>query len=197
MHLPDPASRRPIHTRQTVFDGFLRDDGLWDIEARLSDTKAYAFESSGRGTVAPGTPIHGMAVRLTINAQMAIVAVATNMAHTPYPECGQAAPPLQGLVGLTLGRGWRRAIDQVLGGTQGCTHLRELLFNMATAAYQTVWPWVEHQRRAESLRTGQPPAPRSEPPPHLGTCMTWAFDSPVTQRVEPLFYRPATPPVSD
>jgi hypothetical protein len=64
--------------------------------------------------------------------------------------------------------------------------MRELLFNMATAAYQTMWPWREHERRRE----GRPRAHPEVAPPHIGQCMTWAADSPVTQRVEPMFYRP-------
>ena len=103
--------------------------------------------------------------------------------------CVQAAPPVQGLVGRSVGRGWRKTINEVLGGVQGCTHMRELLFNMATAAYQTMWPWRETERR----RLGQDRAQPLEPPPHIGQCMTWAVDSPVTARIEPMFYRPRKP----
>ena len=186
MPLPAPASRRHLHTRRTEFRGYLRDDGLWDIEGQLHDTKTYGFQSNDRGEVTPGTPIHGMTVRLTLDEGMTIVAAQVAMDDTPYGECTRAAPPVQGLVGRTVGKGWRKTINEVLGGVQGCTHMRELLFNMATAAYQTMWPWREHERRRQDLPRAQP----GVPPPHIGQCMTWAVDSPVTQRVEPMFYRP-------
>ena len=32
-------SRRHMHTRSVQCDGFLRDDGLWEVEAWLRDTK--------------------------------------------------------------------------------------------------------------------------------------------------------------
>lgn len=186
MPLPDPAPRRHLHTRATEFRGYLREDGLWDIEGQLRDIKSYGFISSDRGEMPPGTPIHGMTVRLTLDEGMTIVAANVAMDDTPYGECRLAAPPVQGLVGRTIGKGWRKTINEVIGGTQGCTHMRELLFNMATAAYQTMWPWREHERRRE----GRPRAHPDVAPPHIGQCMTWAADSPVTQRVEPMFYRP-------
>lgn len=187
MPLPPPAPRRHLHTRRTEFHGYLREDGLWDIEGHLSDTRTYGFESSERGNMPPGTPVHGMWARLTVDNDMRILAAEASMDHTPYGTCVKAEPSLQGLVGATLGPGWRKTIAQAMGSVAGCTHMRELLFNMATAAYQTIWPWHEHER----LRRGLPRPEASGPPPHLGQCVTWAWDSPVTQRVEPLHYRPA------
>lgn len=196
MPLSIPSPRRHLHTRRTTFEGFQRDDGLWDIEGHLSDTKTYGFASSERGLLEPGNPVHGLWARLTVDDQMRIVAAEAHMEHTPYGRCSLAEPSLQGLVGATLGPGWRKAIAQAMGGEAGCTHLRELLFNMATAAYQTIWPWREHER----LQQGLPRSAPDTPPPHLGQCVTWAWDSPVTLRQEPRFHRspvPAqdTPPV--
>ncbi|WP_414708625.1 DUF2889 domain-containing protein [Ramlibacter sp.] len=38
---------------------------------------------------------------------------------------------MQAMVGVRMGPGWRQALEKALGGAKGCTHLRELLFNMA------------------------------------------------------------------
>src|SRR5690606_22654145 len=46
--------------------------------------------------------------------------------------------PMRKLIGLTMGPGWRKAIEGAIGGTGGCTHLRELVFNAATAAFQMI-----------------------------------------------------------
>lgn len=189
MPLPSPQPRRHLHTRRTEFQGFLREDGLWDIEGHLSDTKTYGFLSSERGDLPPGEPIHGMWVRLTVDEDMRIVQAVARMDHTPYGHCVSAEPSLNGLVGETLGPGWRKTIARVMGGEAGCTHLRELLFATATAAYQTIWPWREHER----LQRGQERADADRPPPHLGQCITWAWNSPVTQRREPGFYRADAP----
>jgi Protein of unknown function (DUF2889) len=183
MPLPDPAPRRHLHTRAVTYRGFLRDDGLWDIEGELADTKTYGFERSDGTGMPPGRPIHRMLIRLTVDEGMTIRAVATSMDHTPFPECQQGNDPMQQMVGATLGPGWRQAIEKALGGVRGCTHLRELLFNMATAAYQTVFPW----REAERQKAGNPDGKASQPPYHLGRCIAWDTQGPVTARYYPQF----------
>ena len=42
-----------------------------------------------------------------------------------------------------------RAVRERLGGAQGCTHLTELLAQMATVAFQTVF--AEHKKRPPKL----------------------------------------------
>lgn len=183
--LPPPVARNHIHTRTVVFRGYRREDGLWDIEGQMNDAKTYAFDHLDRGGLQPGDPIHGMAVRLTVDDAMKITDVAVTMPATPFPECQQAKPPLSALIGHTLGAGWRQTIEAAMGGIKGCTHLRELLFNMATAAYQTIPLYREHMRRLAGL-----PAPvLTRPPPHLGKCLAWDFDGPVVERHKPQFFR--------
>jgi hypothetical protein len=58
-----------------------------------------------------------------------------------------------------------------------------LLFNMATAAYQTVFPYQQHQRNL----AGVGPDASTEPPYHLGRCIAWDFNGPVVQRHYPQF----------
>ncbi len=193
MALPAPAPRRHLHTRSVSYQGFLRDDGLWDIEAEMSDTKAYGFQRSDGTPMPPGTPIHQMRIRLTVDETMVIRAIATESAHAPFPECQQGNDPMQQMVGVRLGPGWRQTIEKALGGVRGCTHLRELLFNMATAAYQTVFPWREHERR----QAGVQPTQASQPPYHLGRCIARDTDGPVVARYYPQFVgsAPARTPV--
>jgi Protein of unknown function (DUF2889) len=165
-----------MHTRRVEYRGFRRDDGLWDIEGDLLDTKPYAFEIEGEGEWAPGEAIHQMSIRVTLDEAMVIRDVVACMDAHPHDPCPQAMPPMQGLIGETLGKGWRKTIERHLGGTVGCTHLRELLFNLATAAFQT---------KASSFA----PAGDGRPPMHLGQCKAWAFDGPVVEKVYPMFFR--------
>ncbi|MES2685963.1 MAG: DUF2889 domain-containing protein [Pseudomonadota bacterium] len=183
MPLPTPQARAHLHTRAVVYRGYRREDGLWDIEAEMTDTKTYALERSERGEMPPGTPIHGMAIRATVDDQMTIREISTAMDHTPFGECRGGVDPMQQMVGVTMGPGWRQAIEKALGGTRGCTHLRELLFNMATAAYQTVPVYRERLRR----QSGVPEAPNAAPPYHLGKCLAWDFNGAVVQRHYPQF----------
>lgn len=183
MPLPPAQPRTHIHTRSVQFRGYHREDGLWDIEAELTDSKTYSLQRSEKGVMPPGTPIHGMAIRATVDDSMTIREITSASDHTPFGECAQGTDPMQRMVGVTMGPGWRQAIERALGGTRGCTHLRELLFNMATAAYQTIPSYKERLRR----QSGEPAADSSQPPYHLGKCIAWDFDGAVVQRYYPQF----------
>ena len=181
--LPAAAARTPVHTRTVVFRGYRREDGLWDIEGEMTDQKAYPHHASDRGTLEPGDHVHGMAIRLTVDDAMKINDVAVTMPSTPFAECQPAKAPVALLIGRTLGAGWRNAIEEAMGGIRGCTHLRELLFNMATAAYQTIPLYREHLRKL----SGRPPPVLTRPPPHMGKCLAWDFDGPQVARNKPQF----------
>lgn len=183
MPLPEPAARRHLHTRAVTYRGFLREDGLWDIEGEMSDVKTYGFQHSDGREMPPGAPVHHMAIRLTVDEGMVIRAIAASMDSTPFAECLQGRDPMQQMVGVRLGPGWRQAIEKALGGVRGCTHLRELLFNMATAAYQTVFPWRERERR----EAGVSPQQNTEPPYHLGRCIAWDTQGALVRRHYPQF----------
>jgi hypothetical protein len=186
MALSSPSPRKHLHTRSIRFQGYLRDDGLWDIEAELLDTRAYVYRSREQGELAPPSTVHNMLLRVTVDDHLTIRAIETSLPTIPFAECSLTADPVQKLVGARLGAGWRQAIEDAMGGVAGCTHLRELLFNLATAVFQTV-PVYRHQ-----LMRGQGApmhfAPGGRPPPHFGKCMSWDFNGPVMQRVAPQFY---------
>jgi hypothetical protein len=186
MTLPAPSPRKPLHTRKITFEGFLRDDGLWDLDAELIDSKSEPIHMHERGLLPAGGAIHHMRVRVTVDDSLTIRAIATDMDSAPFDNCQRAVDPVRKLVGATLGAGWRKAIEGAMGGVAGCTHLRELLFNVATAAFQTIPVHLSQQREAR----GEQPDPDAPPPYFLGKCLSWDREGPVVQRVLPMYYRP-------
>ncbi|TCZ52740.1 DUF2889 domain-containing protein [Roseicella aquatilis] len=181
MPLSPPAPREMLHRRAIDIRGWRREDGLFDIEAYLEDTKAYPFENEDRGTIHPGEPLHGLFLRLTVNEEMEIVAAEAASDFTPYGICPGAAPNFARLAGLRIGPGFNRAVAERVGGTLGCTHLRELLGQMATVAFQTLYPVRaarEREETARALASGH--APRRKPA-MLGSCVAYAPDSPVAR----------------
>ncbi|WP_298282826.1 DUF2889 domain-containing protein [Acidocella sp.] len=137
MPLPRPHRRKLLHTRHVELRGYEREDGLIDIEARLTDEKTYAFGNEDRGGINPGDYVHDMSVRLTITPDQEIVEALASMDATPYAICPGVAPNMARLVGLRLGKGFLKSAMMRLPGPEGCTHLRELLQPLATAAFQT------------------------------------------------------------
>jgi hypothetical protein len=71
-----------------------------------------------------------------------------------------------------------------MGGVKGCTHLRKLLFNMATVAYRTIPVY-----QVQFIRKFGAPVSLSEPPAHhRGKWMALAFYSPAVQRFYPRYF---------
>lgn len=137
MPLSPPTSRRALkHTRAIQVEAFARDDGLWDIDARISDIKTRDTRLAS-GVRPAGEHLHDLLLRLTIDTQLNIVAAEAVSDAVPYPGyCDTIGPAYKKLVGLNLLKGFRDGVRQRLSGVQGCTHLTELAQVLPTAAIQ-------------------------------------------------------------
>ncbi len=163
MPLPPPAvARQHRHTRTIELNGYEREDGLWDIEARLVDRRGYDYHNPFRGGLGPDDHLHEMWLRLTVDDSLTIREVAASTEFSPFPDCPNAADSYRRLVGLRIGHNWIDRVKERIPNPDGCTHLSELLRPMATVAIQTIMP----------LR--RPPDPSSDrPPPLLDSCHGW------------------------
>jgi hypothetical protein len=178
MPLSPPVSRKLMHTRRVVCEGYQRDDGLWDIEGQIVDVKAYSFETNQRGTVAAGTPVHDMRVRLTIDEDMVVHEAEAHTASSPFAICGDIAPDVSKLKGEKIAAGWTKRVHALLGATMGCTHINQLLTGpLATTAFQTMVP----------VRQARPRDPEQKPW-LLDSCYAFRADGPVAKREWPKFY---------
>ena len=185
MPLSEPVKRRHLHTRTVVIEGFAREDGLWDIEGRMTDAKTYGFPNKDRGRVEAGEPVHDMRVRLTIDVDFRIHHVEASTDASPYRICPDIAPSYGKLKGAVIGPGWRAKIRDAMGGREGCTHISELLIAMATAAYQTLF--AERARRSAET----PPLPAKEGRPSwIDSCYALREEGEVVRREWPQYARP-------
>jgi hypothetical protein len=171
-----------LHARAIRIEGFLRTDGLFDIEARLVDTKDRGFSTLDRGTIEPDEPLHEMLVRVTVDDTMLIVAAEAVTEHGPFAICPGGAASYASLVGLRIRPGFLKEATQRLGGTVGCTHLRELLQQIGTTAFQTTWP-------LRAKRGQEPGATRDASTRLIDTCFGYDSTGPVVKRRWPHLYR--------
>ena len=111
MPLSPPEAREPLHKRAIEINGYRRTDGLYDIEAQLTDTKSFGFANHDRGYIEAGEPLHGMWLRLTVDEKMHIVGCEAVSDHTPYQACPAAAPNFSRLVGLQIKAGFLREVN--------------------------------------------------------------------------------------
>jgi hypothetical protein len=180
MPLSSPAGRKPMHTRTVECRGYLRDDGLWDIEGHLVDTKPFAIPNEDRGgTIAAGEPLHEMWIRLTVDTDLVVHDVEARTDHSPYGVCGNITESFKALKGLAIKSGWTLKTRELLGGVKGCTHLVELLGPVATTAFQTIY--AARVKRDRATSTAQRPG-------LIDSCHAYKSDGPIVLRRWPQFY---------
>ncbi len=196
MPLSPPAARTKLHTRTIVIDGYERDDGNFDVEAHLTDTKTFGFDSGIRGHVQPGEPLHNMFVRLTFDPRMTILAAEAVTEAGPYPICGGGAASYANLVGLRIRPGFLREANSRMAGPNGCTHLREMLQEIATTALQTMWP-ARSRLRAETKEEAEAREKANDARDAarmLNTCHAYSAEREVVEQRWPhLFTGPVVP----
>ena len=181
-------TRRLVHTRSISADVHVRDDGLWDIEAELIDTKGKDFQLA-TGLRKQGEPIHHMRVTITIDERFNVVEAKGESLRAPYMgQCESIEPAYGQLVGLNLLKGFRQAVRERLGGTRGCTHMTELTNVLPTAAVQAF--------AGEVLRTNDSADPASATsqtmPWQLDKCHALRVDGAAVAEFYPRWYRPTT-----
>ena len=181
MPLEPTVAREALHTRAVEIRGYKREDGLYDIEGHLVDTKPYDFKLAA-GVRPAGEPVHGMWLRITVDRSLNIVDAAAAMDAMPYVgDCNAIVPAYRKLVGLAIRPGYQQRLKELLGGVRGCTHITEMAGMLATAAFQTM--------------AGQRLQDPGKKPFQLDRCHALAVTSPVVGRYYPQWYQGAAPVV--
>ena len=122
--------------RAVTYEGYRRGDDLFDIEGHLTDVKDHDYKLL-TGVRRAGEPVHDMWIRLTIGGDYLIRAIEVRTDEMPYPgACDLITPAYDKLVGASLLHGFRRTLQEAMGGVRGCSHLTELLSHAPTAAIQ-------------------------------------------------------------
>jgi len=179
--LSDPAPRALSHTRNLDLKAYERQDGLWDIEGHITDVKEedYSMLDSERTA---DQPVHDMWLRLTIDTELVVQTAEGKMDVGAHGPCHLVAPNYSRLQGLKMGPGWNRAVRERLGGVMGCTHLNEMLAQMATTAMQSLFDVVENMdANSHDLRSLSPGLRNS--------CYAYALSSPYVRDYFPNDYQ--------
>ena len=101
-------------------------------------------------------------------------------------ECQDAIPLLQEAVGLVIGSGLNKAINDLVGGSEGCPKLADLILEcIDQVVLRFTLPSVrksqskDEQERIEGLRVMVRQSPRL-----IGSCIAFAKDSPLLAGIE-------------
>ena len=184
MGLPESVSREKKHQRKIDCEGYLRSDGLWDIDVHMVDTRTYdcTYDEFHRdGVIRAGEPVHDMWLRFTIDLDFLIHDVLAASDQTPFSICPRAAGAMREIIGLRIGYGWMKQVRERIGTDKSCTHLMDLLGQLAATAYQTLHAALEERDAKRKDR---------EKPPILDTCIALSSSGDVVRNLWPEFYIP-------
>lgn len=188
MPLPLPQPRSLLTRRILSCEGYVREDGLLEVEGHLRDSKGHDHTYGWRAAVPAGAAIHEMRVRMTLDAELTILATVASVDAAPYPTCPHIVPNLERLVGLKVAGGFKQQLRERVGGTQGCTHVVTLIEAMANNAVQTPASSVR-ERGQEAILETFGVRDRSKHP-LLNTCFSYAAESRVVAKLWPHLHRP-------
>jgi hypothetical protein len=183
MTLPQAASQRQLkHRRQIDVQVFARGNGLWEVDAVLTDTKTRTAEMLD-GPRPAGTPIHDMLLRLVVNEKLDILEAGSVTRWMPYTgTCNDHDDAYGALVGMNLLQNFRHALRQKLGGVLGCTHITELAQTLPTAVVQAfAGEVIDTRGTAEGARQ----------PFQIDRCHALRADGDIVRLQHPRWYRPA------
>jgi len=181
-------SRRFLHTRSICVKAYARVDGLWDLEAELTEVKEKDF-ALAVGIGKAGDPVHAMQLRLRIDTALNIVDAQAQSDWVPYPgHCDSFGDAYRQLIGLNLLGGFRHAVLQRLGGTKGCTHLTELAGVLPTAAVQAFAGEVFRPRDQAHEPDAADHREAEKRPFQLERCRALRVDGPAVAKYYPRWY---------
>lgn len=133
--------------------------------------------------------IHHMQVELVVAFPSMVIEQATVLFEThPHEQCVSIVDAYQGLVGLSVARGFTHKVRELFGGPRGCTHTTALLMAMAPVAIQCIWS----MRASESRTTGEPMRRGAELTAEerdrqwsasINSCHVWDEDGDVVRRL--------------
>jgi hypothetical protein len=115
-----PSGGVLVHRRTIEFRAFDRGEHLV-VDAELRDDRPWA---EGSQDVAA---LHDMTLRVAVRKEDLVIDEAEAvMRRYPHTECPSITDAFGGLVGLSVGRGYTRAVQERFGGASGCAHLEQL-----------------------------------------------------------------------
>jgi len=148
------STTTPHSVHRRVYDCEAFEDGpdRMRVRGHLNDTKPL-----GLG-LADGEPmvIHDMSIELIVTLpSFTIVDVIAQMHVHPYDICPAVLADYRQLIGRSVTRGYSKAVRELFGGPQGCSHLGALLQAMGPVAVQASWGMATlHEPPGAALRTG-------------------------------------------
>lgn len=129
---PGDSEELPLLRRTIEMQVFER-DGYHVVIGTLHDQRPWASGRSGPRDV------HQMELGIVVRcADLVIVDAAATMGHFPHPECTSIEGSFSELIGLSVARGYTRAVQDRFGRERGCSHLEFLARALGPVVIQAI-----------------------------------------------------------
>lgn len=186
MPLPEPdVERDHIHTRTIAIEAYRRPDGTMDVEGRITDVKPFDHQMMD-GFRKAGDPVHDLSIRITLDDDMTVTKAVASMDQGAHELCPRAEPNFSNIEGLQIGPGWNKKVKAAMSPGLGCTHIIEMLAQMASGAMQAGW-----SRRSGETFDMPPPEEREMQVGMINSCYPYRQSSPWIKENFPKSYKPA------
>ena len=173
---PDPEELEVLHDREYRVRAFRLADDRILLRGAVRDQKPPGLYID----IDPDPlTIHHMQVDLEVDfPSMVIAAVRVVFESHPNETCPTITEHYEGMVGLSIARGFTHKVRELFGGPRGCTHTTMLLQAMAPVAIQCVWSMRASAAKRRSADEGGATSPADVEAwrMNLNTCHVWAED---------------------
>jgi hypothetical protein len=181
----------PLHRRIIEFEA-LEEPGGIVVTGRLRDERPWA---AGTELV---EHLHDMRLEVHVRGDDLVITEARAvMDRYPHAECPAITEHFGELVGLNVGRGFTRAVQERFAGPLGCTHLEQLARTMGPVVIQAMTSLRAKNRDWARLDTAPSTSPSLFP---RNTCHIWAEEGVAEQKLaagwRPGMYGYPAPPVA-
>ncbi len=125
-----------LHSRNIEIECFALEDNKIKAIGTLDDDRGLPLQTYGGKQIPAGGDLHTMRVTLVLDEQLRIDHAQIEMLDTPGDQCSAIEAQSEQLIGLSIQRGFRRALFERTGGIKGCMHVNTLVTQMAPAILQ-------------------------------------------------------------
>jgi hypothetical protein len=176
---PAVEKQELIHTRNITVNTYEVGDNRLMIEGILKDDRFFpSYFYSAKRHIDPGA-IHHIIIRMNISLpEIEITGAEAEMAAVPNDICREVENLVEKLVGLRIKRGFTQKIRTLIGGTNGCLHMANLIISMGSAAIQGQWAYYSRNREGHTVRV-----PEVDLSLLLNSCWLWRENGPYYSRI--------------
>ena len=170
---PALGSEVPLHRRTIELQVYARDE-YFVVIGTLHDQRPWATGETGP------RDLHFMELSILVRrTDLVIVDASADMRAYPHAECTLIEPAFNDLIGLSVARGYTRAVQDRFGRQRGCSHLEFLARALGPVVIQAITSAASQRRQS-----GTGGEPFSQMGLLLNTCHIWAEDGPGLEKIE-------------